>query len=58
MSTRGALFLDLDGTLADSGTGITSALNEVMSSMGTDLLTEEEKRFIIGPAFQLTRRHF
>lgn len=54
MSPRGALFLDLDGTLADSGVGITSALNEVLSAMGTDLLTEEEKRFIIGPAFQLT----
>ena len=54
MSSRGALFLDLDGTLADSGAGITAALNEVLSSMGTDLLTEEEKRFIIGPAFQLT----
>lgn len=51
---RGALFLDLDGTLADSGTGITSALNEVLAALGTDLLTEEEKRFIIGPAFQLT----
>ena len=44
MSTRGALFLDLDGTLADSGTGITTALNDVLSSMGTDLLTEEEKQ--------------
>lgn len=54
MSTRGALFLDLDGTLADSGTGITSALDEVLASMGTDLLTQEEKRFIIGPAFQVT----
>lgn len=54
MSTRGALFLDLDGTLADSGTGITSALDEVLASMGTDLLTHEEKRFIIGPAFQVT----
>jgi len=54
MSQRGALFLDLDGTLADSGTGITSALNEVLAAMRTDLLTEEEKRFIIGPAFQLT----
>jgi phosphoglycolate phosphatase len=54
MSTRGALFLDLDGTLADSGTGITSALDEVLASMGTDRLTQEEKRFIIGPAFQVT----
>ena len=54
MHGRGALFLDLDGTLADSGVGITTALNEVLAAMGTDLLTEDEKRFIIGPAFQLT----
>ena len=54
MSSRGALFLDLDGTLADSGAGITSALNEVLAAMGTDPLTDAEKKFIIGPAFQLT----
>lgn len=51
---RGALFLDLDGTLADSGAGITSAVNRVLASLGTTPLTEEEKRFIIGPAFQHT----
>lgn len=51
---RGALFLDLDGTLADSGAGITSAVDEVLASLGTEPLTEAEKRFIIGPAFQHT----
>lgn len=51
---KGALFLDLDGTLADSGAGITSAVDRVLASLGTSPLTEEEKRFIIGPAFQLT----
>ena len=51
---RGALFLDLDGTLADSGGGITSAVDRVLASLGTVPLTEEEKRFIIGPAFQHT----
>ena len=51
---RGALFLDLDGTLADSGAGITSAVDRVLASLGTVPLTEEEKRFIIGPAFQHT----
>ncbi|NBU15590.1 MAG: hypothetical protein EBS48_01010 [Actinobacteria bacterium] len=51
---RGALFLDLDGTLADSGAGITSALDQVFNALGTTALTEAEKRFIIGPAFQVT----
>lgn len=51
---RGALFLDLDGTLADSGAGITSALDQVFAALGTTALTEAEKRFIIGPAFQVT----
>ena len=51
---KGALFLDLDGTLADSGAGITSAVDRVLASLGTVPLTEEEKRFIIGPAFQHT----
>lgn len=48
------MFLDLDGTLADSGAGITSAVDEVLASLGTEPLTEAEKRFIIGPAFQHT----
>ncbi|MFM8600915.1 MAG: HAD family hydrolase [Actinomycetota bacterium] len=51
---KGALFLDLDGTLADSGTGITTAVNQVLASLGTSPLTQEEARFIIGPAFQHT----
>lgn len=51
---RGVLFLDLDGTLADSGTGITKALNEVLVGMGGSLLTPEEQRWIIGPPFQST----
>ena len=50
----GALFLDLDGTLADSGSGITGALNEVLTGLGGHPLTEEEQRWIIGPPFQAT----
>ena len=49
-----ALFLDLDGTLADSGAGITKALNEVLSGIGGAALTPEEQRWIIGPPFQTT----
>lgn len=51
---RGALFLDLDGTLADSGAGITQALNEVLAGMGGAPLTSEEQRWVIGPPFQAT----
>lgn len=48
------LFLDLDGTLADSGAGITTALNEVLTGIGGALLTPHEQRWIIGPPFQAT----
>lgn len=51
---KGALFLDLDGTLADSGAGITMAVNQVLASLGASPLTPDEARFIIGPAFQHT----
>ena len=51
---RGALFLDLDGTLADSGSGITQALNEVLAGLGGAPLTPEEQRWVIGPPFQTT----
>ena len=50
----GALFLDLDGTLADSGSGITQALNEVLAGLGAAPLTPQEQRWIIGPPFQTT----
>lgn len=50
----GVLFLDLDGTLADSGAGITQALNEVLAGIGGSLLSPEEQRWIIGPPFQTT----
>lgn len=50
----GFLFLDLDGTIADSGTGITTALNHVFEREGLEHLTEAEGRWILGPAFQST----
>ncbi len=54
MSKNGFLFLDLDGTIADSGTGITNALNRIFSEAGIAPLSEKEARWILGPAFQLT----
>ena len=50
----GFLFLDLDGTIADSGTGITTALNHVFAREGLAHLTETEARWILGPPFQST----
>ena len=54
MSKSGFLFLDLDGTIADSGTGITTALNQIFENEGIAPLTEKEARWILGPAFQST----
>ena len=54
MSKIGFLFLDLDGTIADSGAGITGALNHIFEQAGIAPLTEQEARWILGPAFQST----
>lgn len=51
---RDFLFFDLDGTVADSGAGITSALNEVFAAVAAAPLTADEVRLIIGPPFQQT----
>lgn len=50
----GFLFLDLDGTIADSGAGITTALNHVFEREGLAHLTDTEARWILGPPFQST----
>lgn len=50
----GFLFLDLDGTIADSGSGITTALNHVFEREGLAHLTDREGRWILGPPFQST----
>lgn len=54
MSKNGFLFLDLDGTIADSGTGIIGALNQIFANEGIAALTEKEARWILGPPFQST----
>jgi phosphoglycolate phosphatase len=54
VSKIGFLFLDLDGTIADSGAGITGALNQIFESEGIASLTENEARWILGPSFQST----
>lgn len=54
MDKQGFLFFDLDGTIADSGAGITASMNDVFARHGVDLLTDVESRRIIGPPLQTT----
>lgn len=51
---RGFLFFDLDGTIANSGPGITSSMNDAFASAGLAELTDAEVRRIIGPPLQTT----
>ena len=49
---RGFLFFDLDGTIADSGVDICTAMNEVLIEMGTEPLSDREKAHLVGPPLQ------
>lgn len=54
MAKRGYLFFDLDGTIADSGAGITASVNDMFAAVGATPLTPAEVTRIIGPPFQTT----
>jgi phosphoglycolate phosphatase len=54
VDTRGFLFFDLDGTIADSGPGITASMNDAFAAAGLDALSLVEVRRIIGPPLQTT----
>lgn len=54
MAKRGYLFFDLDGTIADSGAGITASVNDMFAAVGAAPLTPAEVTRIIGPPFQTT----
>ena len=54
MAKRGYLFFDLDGTIADSGAGITQSVNDMFAAEGAPPLTPAEVTRIIGPPFQTT----
>lgn len=54
MAKRGYLFFDLDGTIADSGAGITQSVNDMFAAVGAAPLTPAEVTRIIGPPFQTT----
>ena len=54
MTSRHVLFWDLDGTIADSGAGITASMNEIFASVGVEALSDVEIRRVIGPPLQTT----
>lgn len=54
MAIHGFLFFDLDGTIADSGAGITASMNDAFAAAGLDALSAVEVRRIIGPPLQTT----
>lgn len=51
-SIRGFLFFDLDGTIADSGVDICTAMNEVLTELGTASLSDAERAHLVGPPLQ------
>ena len=54
MTSRHVLFWDLDGTIADSGGGITASMNDVFNNVGAEALSDVEIRRVIGPPLQTT----
>ena len=54
MATRGFLFFDLDGTIANSGAGITASMNDAFAAEGLEPLSNTEVRRIIGPPLHTT----
>jgi phosphoglycolate phosphatase len=54
MTSRNVLFWDLDGTIADSGAGITASMNEIFANVGAEALSDVEIRRVIGPPLQTT----
>jgi len=54
VAIHGFLFFDLDGTIADSGAGITASMNDAFAAAGLDALSLVEVRRIIGPPLQTT----
>jgi phosphoglycolate phosphatase len=54
MTSRNVLFWDLDGTIADSGAGITASMNEVFANVGAEAMSDVEIRRVIGPPLQTT----
>lgn len=51
---KGILFFDLDGTLADSGTGILASMNHVLEARHLQPLTSEDLTHFVGPPLSVS----
>jgi phosphoglycolate phosphatase len=51
---KGILFFDLDGTVADSGTGILAAMNHVLEARHLQPLTSEDLTHFVGPPLSVS----
>ncbi|MEI8160176.1 MAG: HAD family hydrolase [Actinobacteria bacterium] len=51
---KGILFFDLDGTVADSGTGILASMNHVLEARHLQPLTREELTHVVGPPLSVS----
>jgi len=53
-SKNGILFFDLDGTVADSGSGILASMNHVLEARQLTPLTREELTHVVGPPLSVS----
>jgi phosphoglycolate phosphatase len=51
---KGILFFDLDGTVADSGTGILASMNHVLEARHLQPLTSEDLTHFVGPPLSVS----
>jgi len=51
---KGILFFDLDGTVADSGTGILAAMNHVLEARHLQPLTSDDLTHFVGPPLSVS----
>ncbi len=54
LQKNGILFLDLDGTIADSGHGILSAMNHVLDARNLSPLSHEDLTHLVGPPLSVS----
>lgn len=47
-NNKGILFFDLDGTVADSGSGILASMNHVLEARNLQPLTREDLTQVVG----------
>jgi len=53
-NNKGILFFDLDGTVADSGSGILASMNHVLEARNLQPLTREDLTQVVGPPLSVS----